>query len=160
MYAALVAQNREELKINPTKKIKWIAGLKAAFAIFNAKQRSMYSWVAKSDECYIYTAEIDHLDKENNIYEHTDGVFIKYVSALSKENGDSALNISLGQELFDAATDSYNTSLKCRLLLVKGTKFGQTEGGTKAAADGDYWQITKLSGSVATGFGFTLERIG
>jgi len=45
------------------------------------------------------------------------------------------------------------------LLLVKGTRFGQTSGGIKAAADGDFWQVTKLGGSVSSGFGFTLERI-
>lgn len=115
--------------------------------------------MAKSEECYVYTAEIDHIDKDNNVYNHGEGVFTKYVPPLTKDNGDAALSISHAQELFDAVTDSFSTNLKCRLLLVKGTKFGTSSGGIKAAADGDYWQVVKLSGSVSSGFGFTLERV-
>jgi hypothetical protein len=107
----------------------------------------------------VYTAEIDHIDKENNIYNHNDGAFKKYVPPLSKELGHAALSISHAKELFDAVTESFNTSLKCRFLLVKGTKFGTTQGNIRAAADGDYWQVTELYGSVSEGFGFTVERV-
>lgn len=146
-------------KIKPTTKITWIAGLKAAFATLDAKQKGQYSWVAKSDDGYVFTAEIDHQDKENNVYKHGDGVFTKFVPALSKENGDAPLTINHATELFDAATDAFATKMKCRLLLVKGTKSGVEIGGVKAAADGDHWQITELSGDVASGFGFTLIRV-
>jgi len=156
---ALAVHLTEESNIKPTKKTKWIIGLKAGFSLLNAKQRDQYSWVAKTNECYVYTAEIDHIDKENNIYNHNAGTFTKYVRSLTKEQGDATLSISHAQELFDAVTNSFNTNLKCHLLLVKGTKFGTTNGPIKAAADGDNWQVTKLGGSVSEGFNFTLERV-
>ena len=99
------------------------------------------------------------MDKENNVYSHQDGVFTKYVPPLAKENGDAPLTISHAQELLDAVTDSYNRNLRCRLLLVKGTKFGKDIGGIRAAADADHWQVTQLDGTVSTGFGFTIERV-
>lgn len=77
----------------------------------------------------------------------------------SKEQGDATLSISHAQELFDAISESFNKGLKCRLLIVKGTKFGTTTGGIKAAADEGYWQVKAFSGSVAKGYGFTLERV-
>ena len=139
-----VVHQIEGINIKPSKKTKWIIGLKAGFASLNAKQRDQYSWVAKTDECYVYTAEIDHIDKKNNIYSHNAGTFVKYVRPHSREQGDAALSISHAQELFDAVTNSFNTNLKCRLLLVKGTRFGKTNGPIKAAADGNNWRVVKL----------------
>lgn len=147
------------ITIKPTKQVRWVTGLKTAFASLNAKPRGQYSWVAKSDDGYVYTAEIDHIDKDNNAYDHIKGVYTKYVSPLTKEQGHTAVSIRHAKELFEAVTDTFNTNLKCRLLLVKGTKFGTTNDGVKAAADNDFWQVTRLDGSVSEGFGFTLERV-
>ena len=103
---------------------------------------------------------MDHIDKENNIYDHFSGKFIKVVPPRLKEQRDAVLNISHAQELLDAVSKSFNKGLKCRLLILKGTKFGTTTGGIKSAADGDYWQVTAFNdGSVAEGFNFTLERV-
>ncbi len=151
--------NKEDVEIKPTKKVEWIAGLKVAFASLGAKQKGQYSWVAKSEESYVFTAEIDHVDKENNVYNHGEGVFTKNVPPTSKENGDATVSISHAQDLFDAVTDALANELRCRLLLVKGTKSGKDIGGIKAAADGDSWQVSKVDGTVAEGFGFTIIRV-
>ena len=149
-----------EFSIEPTKLLKWITGLKTGFASLNAKQRDQYSWVAKFSGCnYVYTAEIDHIVKVKNVYKHSAGKFIKLVPPLTKEKGDATLSISHAQELFNAVPDSFNENLKCRLLIVKGTKFGTSTGGIKVAADHGYWQVKAFSGSVSNGYGFTLKRV-
>tara|TARA_R110001592_G_C13144162_1_gene747575 strand:+ start:534 stop:863 length:330 start_codon:yes stop_codon:yes gene_type:complete len=107
----------------------------------------------------VYTAEIDHIEKEDNQYNHNEGTFKKYVPALSKENGTPALSISHAQELHDALRHSYDQDLKCRLLLVKGTKWGTFEGGVRTAPDGDLWVVSRFIGTVAEGFEFVLERV-
>ncbi len=63
------------------------------------------------------------------------------------------------QQLFDAVKDAYSNGLKCQLLLEKGTRYGTTPGGVRAAVDGDSWMVTELSGDVASGFQFFLERV-
>lgn len=78
---------------------------------------------------------------------------------MSKSEGKEPLSISHAKELFSAVTDSYNNKLRNRLLLVKGTKFGTTQGNIKAGADGDFWEVTELTGSVDLGFSFILTRV-
>ena len=78
---------------------------------------------------------------------------------MSKAEGKEPLSISHAKELFSAVTDSYNNKLRNRLLLVKGTKFGTTKGNIKAGADGDFWEVTELTGSVDLGFSFVLKRV-
>jgi hypothetical protein len=34
----------------------------------NATQRDKYSWVAKTKDCFVFTAEVDHFEQENNKY--------------------------------------------------------------------------------------------
>jgi len=136
-----------------------VKGLKAAYASIGASQRGQYSWVAKLDDHYVYTAEIDHLDKKNNAYNHIAGVFKKTVPPMSPASGHQPISIRHSMDLFEAATDSYEKKLKCRVMLVKGTKYGKTKGGISAAAEEHYWQVTELSGSVDSGYEFTLERV-
>lgn len=78
---------------------------------------------------------------------------------MSKSLGNDPLSISHSKELYDAVSDSYANNLKCNLLLVKGTKFGTTKGGIKAAADGHRWQVTELNGSVDQGYSFKVVRV-
>ena len=44
-------------------------------------------------------------------------------------------------------------------MIVKGTSYGTTPGGVKAAIDGDYWVVRRLSGNVSDGFEFVLVRV-
>jgi len=141
---------------NPLK--KYISGLKAALKTIGAKQRDQYSWIAKTKEHYVFTAEIDHINKENNRYDHIEGIFHKKVRPLSIELGDASLTVSHGKELFDAVNDAFTNNKMCRLLLVKGTKYGTNSGGVKAIDDPDLWQFSKFEGSVETGFEFILKR--
>lgn len=107
----------------------------------------------------MFTAEIDHRDKENNKYNHRKGQFIKNVPPMTKEEGRDPLSISHAKELFEAAKDSFENQLFCRMLLTKGTKSGITKGGVTAAADGDLWQVTDFSGSVENGFYMVVQRV-
>ena len=145
--------------MEPTAKIEWIKGLKAAYKSIGAIQRDQYSWVARTDNSYVYSAETDHENAEDNIYNHKLGVFSKRVPPMSKSLGHEPLSISHSRELFDAVSESFTNKLKCRMMLVKGTKFGTTKGGVKAAADGHLWQVTEFSGSVEEGYAFKVERI-
>ena len=61
--------------------------------------------------------------------------------------------------MFDAVSQAFSTGLKCKLMLVKGTKYGTTQGGVKAAGDGDHWLVRELSGNVSDGFEFVLVRV-
>lgn len=107
----------------------------------------------------MFSAELDHIHPEDNIYDHMLGVFSKRVLPMSKTLGHESLSVSHSKELFDAVSDSYTNNLKCRMLLVKGTKFGTTQGGIKAAADGHPWEVTELKGSVENGYAFKVERV-
>ncbi len=78
---------------------------------------------------------------------------------MSKNLNDEPLSISHSRELFDAVSKVNESNSKCKILLVKGTKFGTTKGGIKAAADADYWIVTDISGSVETGYEFNALRI-
>lgn len=78
---------------------------------------------------------------------------------LSVSDGEAALTVSHAKELFDAVNQAFETNLKCRLLLLKGTKYGTSTGGVKGAVDGDHWIVRQVSGTVDEGFEFILERV-
>lgn len=139
--------------------LEWIKGLKAGFALFNAKQKEQYSWLARTDASYVFTAELDHKDKAHNRYEHAEGYFHKFVRGFSVEHGDHRNSIRHAQELYDAVNDAFKNRIQCHLLVVMGTKFGDTLGGIKAAAASDFWVVTHFAGSVNDGFSFRLNRV-
>jgi len=132
--------------------------LRAALKAIGATQRDQYSWIAKIGETFVFTAEIDHIQKDRNIYDHKQGTFHKKVRAFSGDAGDAALTVSHAKELYDAVQQAFEINLKCKLLLLTGTKYGTTKGGVKAAIDGDYWVVKEVSGTVAEGFEFILVR--
>ena len=78
---------------------------------------------------------------------------------MTKEEGKDPLSISHAKELFDAANNSFDNKLMCRMLLTKGTKSGTTKGGVTAAVDADLWQVTQFSGSLNNGFSLQVERV-
>lgn len=63
--------------MEPSKQLNWVKGLKTAYQCLGATQRDQYSWVAKTDETYVFSAETDHIDPENNKYSHSRDVFQK-----------------------------------------------------------------------------------
>mgnify|MGYP000426774161 CR=1 FL=1 len=132
--------------------------MKASLKAINANQRDQYSWIAKTEDYFVFTAEIDHIDKKGNKYNHKAGWFHKVIPPLSTKNGDASGTVSHAKELFNAINDTYSSENKCRLLLVKGTKYGTTDGGIRAAIDPDFWMVRELSGNVGDGFSFVLER--
>ncbi len=146
-------------EIRPTKQLKWISGQRAALKSIGAVQSAPYSWLAKTDDCYVFTVEIDHKDKARNQFDRLEGIFRKEVLPVSEGRGDSPPRIRHAQELLDAVEDAYANGLKCQLLLEKGTKYGTTPGGVRAAVDGDSWIVMEQSGDVASGFQFVLERV-
>jgi len=91
--------------------------------------------------------------------QHLEGVFRKEIEPISASNGDSAPRVRHAQALLDAVTDAYSNGLRCRLMLEKGTSYGTTPGGIRAAIDSDSWLVTEISGDVASGFRFVLERV-
>ena len=159
MYISKIADINGKTEIRPTNQLRWISGLRAALKSIDAVQSDPYSWLAKTDDCYVFTAEIDHQDKARNDYRHIDGVFRKEVLPVSASRGDSLPRIRHAQGLYDAVEDAYSNALKCQLLLEKGTRYGTTPGGVRAAVDGDRWIVNELSGDVSSGFVFVLERV-
>ncbi|MDO6713455.1 hypothetical protein Q4567_22235 [Aliiglaciecola sp. 2_MG-2023] len=145
--------------MEPSIPIKWVQGLKVAYSLLGATQRDQYSWVAKTNDSFVFSAEIDHINPDDNVYDHKAGAFSKRVPPMSKSLGHDPLSISHSKELFEAASTSYKEKLRCRVLLVKGTKFGRTSAPIKAAADGHFWQVTVLKGSVENGYSFYIERV-
>lgn len=146
--------------MEPSKPLgKYIVGLKAALRKYRAIQRDQYSWIAKTEKYYIFTAEVDHIEPDRNRYNHKGGIFHKTVPALSTELGDAPLTVSHAKELFDAIKETFNKRSFCQLLLVKGTKYGKTSGGVKAVMDNDLWEVISFSGEVSNGFEFVIERI-
>ena len=145
--------------IRPTKQLKWMSGQRVALKSIGAEQSDPYSWLAKTDDCYVFTVEIDHQDKARNEFRHMDGIFRKEVLPVSVSNGDSRPRIRHAQGLYDAVEDALSHGLKCQLMLQKGTRYGTTPGGVRAAVDGDSWIVKELSGDVSSGFMFVLERV-
>ena len=146
--------------MKPTKPIKYIKGLKAGYEKIGAKQDEQYSWFGKTKETYVFTAEIDHIDEEDNIYNHKEGTFKKHIRPLAAELNESPITIRHSEQLYQAIEHAFREELKCHLMLLQGTKYGKTKGGVRSAMDGDYWQVTTLSGTVGTGFDFVLVRTG
>ena len=145
--------------IRPTKQLRWISGQRAALKSIGAVMGDPSSWLAKTDACYVFTVEIDHKDKARNRFQYLEGIFHKEVPPISASNGDSPPRIRHAQALLDAAEEAFSNGLKCQLLLEKGTKFGTTPGGVRAAIDSDSWLVTEILGDVASGFRFVLERV-
>ena len=139
--------------------MRYIKGLGAALKTINASRGDQYSWIAKTEDSYVFTAEIDHQDKDNNVYSHPDGTFNKNVRPISKELGDAHPTVRHAVELYEAIKESFEKQLKCNLALVKGTLYGTSEGGIKAAIDGNFWQVKEFSGNVKEGFHFLLIRV-
>lgn len=137
----------------------YIHGLKNALKQYGATQRDQYSWISKTEEHYIFSAERDHKDKERNKYDHIKGVFIKKIRPLSKELGDAPLTVSHGKELYNAVKVTYENEDYCKLLIVNGTKYGTSSGGIRAVIDSDLWQFSTFTGTVEEGFEFILERV-
>ena len=106
----------------------------------------------------MFTAEIDHIDKMNSIYDHGAGTFEKYVPPLSTIAGNPSQSVIHSKELFGAVNESLTQGLSCKLLLVKGTKSGETSGPIKAAVDGDSWGVKALEGTADKGYRFLLVR--
>ena len=142
----------------PIDSLKWIKGLRAGYRSIDAVQREQYSWLARTRDEYVFTAEIDHVDPENNRFDYVAGRFNKRVPGLSKENGDHGIRIRHAQELLDAVRDARQTHRPCGLMLLKGTKYGTTKGGVRAAIEPAFWTVTEVSGDVAAGFAFSLAR--
>lgn len=86
------------------------------------------------------------------------GTFKKIVRPLTINEGVSAQTIRHAKELLNAIEHAYSDKMKCRLLLVRGTKYGTSEGKVRAALDGNPWLVEQFSGTVETGFQFTLVR--
>lgn len=145
--------------MEPSKPLSWVKGLKNAYQSLGAIQRDQYSWVAKTDLTYVFSAEIDHIHPEDNRYNHKDGTFSKRVPAMSIELGHDPLSISHSKELFEAVRDAFSQSLECYVILVKGTKFGTSKGGIKAGHDDHFWIVESLGGTVENGYEFKLCRI-
>lgn len=159
VYISKSADFNGKNQIEPTKQLKWMSGQRAALKSIGAAPSDPYSWLARTDDCYVFTAEIDHKDKARNKYRHMDGIFRKEVLPVSASKGDSRPRIRHAQGLYDAVEDALSHELKCQLMLAKGTKYGTTPGGVRAAVDGDSWIVKELSGDVSSGFVFVLERV-
>ena len=125
----------------------------------DAVQSDQYAWIARAGDTYVLTAELDHKDAANNIYDHFDGVFKKFVGPLSVSKGDAQQTVRHSQQLFEAVSEIYAASSKCNLLLLKGTKNGRPVGGVRGAVDSGLWTVKELSGHVEVGFGFVLVRV-
>lgn len=145
--------------MEPSKPITWISGLKRAYSSIGATQRDQYSWIAKSDKYYVFSVEVDHVNRMDNDYNHKAGYFYKRVPPMTTALGNTHSSISHSRELFNAALDAYTHKLKCRILLVKGSKFGTTKGAIKAAVEGHLWQVTELIGDISLGYSLKIERV-
>ena len=115
--------------------------------------------MAKTKDTFVFTAEIDHENNARNQYDHMEGIFHKKVLPRSVRNGVSAPTVRHANELFDAVSQAFSTGLRCRLMLVKGTRYAIAKAQIRAAVDGDYWVVKELSGNVSDGFEFVLIRV-
>ena len=121
--------------------------------------KDQYSWLGRTADSFVFTAEIDHIAPARNRFNHEEGTFQKHVPPLSAKNGDHPLRVRHAQELLDAINQAHSKGMKCHLLLLKGTKYGMTKGGIKSAVDPDIWIVDKVSGDVSSGFEFVLVRV-
>jgi len=143
--------------IKPTKRLTYIAGIRAAMESVNAKLREPHSWIGSTEDSIVFIAEIDHVDKANNCYSHHDGTYHRLVAALAP--GAAAQTVRYTNELFEAVSRAFSGALRCNLMLVRGAKNSIAKGGVRAAVDGDAWIVENFSGSVAEGFEFDMVRV-
>ena len=144
--------------MKPTQKLTYISGLHNALGKIGATMRDPYAWVAWLGDLPVITIEVDHQDRVRNRYNHSAGVFHKVVAPLSKAAGNSLPTMRHAEELLHAIVTSHNGNSPCRALLVKGTKYGTSNGSVKAAIDGDLWRVREVSGTVAEGYEFIIYR--
>ena len=144
--------------MNPTNKLNWIKGLRAGYKSVGAEQKEQYSWLARTGDSFVFNAEIDHRDPARNQFDFAEGTFHKQVLPLSVERGDHGLRVRHAQELLDGVSQAKAHGMKCRLLLLRGTKYGTTKGGIHAAVDPGDWVVQSHSGDVQNGFQFSLRR--
>lgn len=144
--------------MGPGKPLEWIRGMKANLERLDARRSDPYAWLARTDGAIVFFAEIDHVKKEWNRYNHAAGVYEKRVRGMSPAK-ESAPTLRHSRELFDTARAAHAQNTSCRLLLLKGTKNGTTPGGVKSALDDGIWRVTRVDGSVEQGYEFRLERI-
>lgn len=142
-------------------KLKWGQGLQAAYSSLDAIQRDRYSWVAKTTttNIFVFSIELDHKNTSDNAYSPRKGTFTKRVPPMLKSLGHEPQSISHSKELFEAVSTSYEDELECRILFVRGTKYGNKKPPIRAAADKHFWQVTELTGNVEKGYSFTIARI-
>ena len=145
--------------MRPTSELDWMKGLRAGYKSLGATQKDQYSWLGRTSDSFVFTAEIDHVDPSNNEFDYQGGTFHKEVLPLSVAQGDHGLRVRHAQELLDAIKQAALEDISCRLLLLRGTKYGTTTGGIHAAVDPGLWIVRDHSGSVDTGFKFSLERV-
>ncbi len=145
--------------MNPTEKLNWIKGLRAGYESIGASQKELHSWLARTADSFVFSAEIDHVDPARNQLDLAKGTFHKQVQPVSVERGDHGLRVRHAQELLDAANQAHSNELECKLMLLKGTKYGTTKGGIHAAVDTGDWIVKSITGDVSDGFAFSLERI-
>ena len=139
--------------------LNWIKGLRAGYKSIGAVQKDQYSWLARTADSFVFTAEIDHKDPARNEFDFAEGTFHKQVLPLSVERGDHGLRVRHAQELLDAINQAYSNGMKCRLLLLKGTKYGRTSGRIHVAVDPGDWVVKSASGDVASGFELLIARV-
>ncbi len=145
--------------IKSIKELEWINGLRAGYESIAAAQKEQYSWLAKTADCFVFTAEIDHIDPALNHFDFIGGKFHKEIRPLSVQRGDHGIRVRHAQELIDAVNQAYSSGMRCKLMLLTGTKYGTTKGGIKSAVDPGDWIVKTATGDVASGFSFELERV-
>lgn len=145
--------------MSQVEELNWIKGLRAGYKSIGAVQKEQYSWLARTSDSFVFTAEIDHIDPARNRFDFVKGTFHKEVQPLSVERGDHAVRIRHAQELLDSINQAYSDKAKCRLLMLRGTKYGTTRGGIHAAVDPDVWSVDEVSGDVEKGYQFRLGRV-
>ena len=137
--------------MSPTNELNWIKGLRAGYKSVGAEQKEQYSWLARTADSFVFNAEIDHIDPDRNQFDFAEGTFHKQVLPLSVEQGDHGLRVRHAQERLDGISQAKAHGMKCRLLLLRGTKNGTTKGGIHAAGDPGYWVVDEVSGDVWIG---------
>ena len=147
------------LRMKQPSELNWIKGLRAGYKSLGATQKDQYSWLARTKDSCVFTAEIDHVDPARNSFDAVVGAFHKKVPPLSVEAGDHSLRVRHAQELLDAVREALDEGTENRLLLLRGTRYSNKKGVIYAAVDPGFWSVRTVSGDVNNGFEFTLVRI-
>lgn len=72
-----ISLKRGGVKIRPTQSINYIKGLRASFQSISAAQSDQYSWFTRTEETFVFTAEIDLKNKARNRYNHMEVPYIR-----------------------------------------------------------------------------------